>query len=306
MASCLRANLVLPEGIELSTFPLASATRETQRKRAEKADLLNGTLDIPEAASKAQHDSVALVDVLARYEVLGAIPGAILGALALGFIIAVALRPRCTQHVELTGKVEEAADRVDGKQSLKAAAEVTLIAVVAGTILIPPVLAGPCHDHGDGGHEPAAAATGIAPRKLPDGSVLVPKPSQRLLEVRTQPAVQFRQATFIDTSIANVKRVLIEALVVVAIVLFAFLHNWQTTVISLIAIPLSVLTTVIVFQSMGLSINTMTLGGSAAALDEMLAANTFKAKREQLMFQGLCVELRVAGCRGGYDAAPQD
>ncbi len=82
--------------------------------------------------------------------------------------------------------------------------------------------------------------------------------------------IQFRQATFIETSIANVKRVLIEALIVVAIVLFAFLLNWQTTVISLIAIPLSVLTTVIVFQLMGLSINTMTLGGLAIAIGALV------------------------------------
>ncbi|MEQ1653563.1 MAG: efflux RND transporter permease subunit [Hyphomicrobium sp.] len=82
--------------------------------------------------------------------------------------------------------------------------------------------------------------------------------------------IQFRQATFIETSIANVKRVLVEALLVVAIVLFAFLLNWQTTVISLIAIPLSVLMTVIVFQVMGLSINTMTLGGLAIAVGALV------------------------------------
>ncbi len=78
--------------------------------------------------------------------------------------------------------------------------------------------------------------------------------------------VQFRQATFIETSIANVRKVLIEALIVVAVVLFLFLLNWQTTFISLVAIPLSVLTTVIVFQFMGMSINTMTLGGLAIAI----------------------------------------
>ncbi len=82
--------------------------------------------------------------------------------------------------------------------------------------------------------------------------------------------IQFRQATFIETSIANVQRVLVEALIVVAIVLFAFLLNWQTTFISLIAIPLSVLTTVIVFQAMGLSINTMTLGGLAIAIGALV------------------------------------
>ena len=78
--------------------------------------------------------------------------------------------------------------------------------------------------------------------------------------------VQFRQATFIETSISNVKKVLVEALVVVAIVLFLFLLNWQATLISILSIPLSMLTTVIAFQFMGLSINTMTLGGLAIAI----------------------------------------
>jgi HME family heavy-metal exporter len=82
--------------------------------------------------------------------------------------------------------------------------------------------------------------------------------------------VQFRQATFIETSIANVERVLVEALIVVALVLFAFLLNWQTTIISLLAIPLSVLSTVIVFKFMGLSLNTMTLGGLAIAIGALV------------------------------------
>lgn len=82
--------------------------------------------------------------------------------------------------------------------------------------------------------------------------------------------IQFRQATFIETSIANVEQVLVEALIVVAIVLFVFLLNWQTTLISLLAIPLSVLTTVIVFKLMGLSLNTMTLGGLAIAIGALV------------------------------------
>lgn len=82
--------------------------------------------------------------------------------------------------------------------------------------------------------------------------------------------VQFRQATFIETSIANVMRVLVEALVIVAVVLFIFLLNWQTTLISIVAIPLSVLATVLVFQMLGLGINTMTLGGLAIAIGALV------------------------------------
>src|SRR5262245_5524035 len=82
--------------------------------------------------------------------------------------------------------------------------------------------------------------------------------------------IQFRQATFIETSIENLLRVLVEALICVAIVLFLFLLNWQTTVISLVAIPLSVLTTLVVFQVLGMSINTMTLGGLAIAIGALV------------------------------------
>ncbi len=64
-----------------------------------------------------------------------------------------------------------------------------LIAVLFGAFWIDPSAAGPGHDHGDGGHVgDQAAPTGTRPRKLPDGAVFVPKPTQRLLEVRTQPA----------------------------------------------------------------------------------------------------------------------
>ncbi|MFC6049597.1 efflux RND transporter permease subunit, partial [Methylobacterium hispanicum] len=69
--------------------------------------------------------------------------------------------------------------------------------------------------------------------------------------------VLFRQADFIETSIRNVERVLVEAVLVVAVVLFAFLLNVRTTAISLLAIPVSVLTTAVVFHLFGLSINTM-------------------------------------------------
>ncbi|MER2265833.1 efflux RND transporter permease subunit [Methylobacterium oxalidis] len=80
----------------------------------------------------------------------------------------------------------------------------------------------------------------------------------------------FRQANFIETSIRNVETVLVEAVVVVALVLFAFLLNVRTTAISLTAIPVSILATAVIFHFAGLSINTMTLGGLAIAIGELV------------------------------------
>ena len=82
--------------------------------------------------------------------------------------------------------------------------------------------------------------------------------------------ILFRQASFIQTSIENVERVLVEAAIVVAIILFMFLLNVRTTAISLTAIPLSLVVTVLIFKAFGLSINTMTLGGLAIAIGELV------------------------------------
>jgi heavy-metal exporter, HME family len=82
--------------------------------------------------------------------------------------------------------------------------------------------------------------------------------------------VQMRQADFIEASLSTLQKVMIEAGIMVAIVLFAFLLNTRTTTISLIALPLSVLGTALVFWAFGLSINTMTLGGLAIAVGELV------------------------------------
>jgi HME family heavy-metal exporter len=98
--------------------------------------------------------------------------------------------------------------------------------------------------------------------------------------------IVFRQADFIETSVHNVERVLLEAGGAVAVVLFAFLLNWRTTAISLAAIPLSILTTAVIFHFAGLSINTMTLGGIAIAIGELVddavvdVENIFRRLRE--------------------------
>ena len=76
----------------------------------------------------------------------------------------------------------------------------------------------------------------------------------------------FRQADFIDRAVNNVTKALLEGGLFVTIILFLFLLNIRTTIISLIAIPLSLLVSVITLKLMGLTINTMSLGGMAIAI----------------------------------------
>ena len=80
----------------------------------------------------------------------------------------------------------------------------------------------------------------------------------------------FRQADFIATSVKNVQSALIEGGIFVIIILFVFLGSFRTTLISLLAIPLSLLGAIVVLKYLGMSINTMSLGGMAIAIGSLV------------------------------------
>ncbi len=96
----------------------------------------------------------------------------------------------------------------------------------------------------------------------------------------------FNQSEFIETSVSNLQQSLLEGALFVIIVLFFFLMNVKTTVISLVALPLSIIVSVIVLNLMGFTINTMTLGGIAIAIGSLVddaivdVENVYKRIRE--------------------------
>ena len=96
----------------------------------------------------------------------------------------------------------------------------------------------------------------------------------------------FRQSRFIESSIHNIQESLLEGAVFVIIVLFVFLMNTRTTIISLVTIPISLVVAMLVLKLMGLTINTMSLGGMAIAIGSLVddaivdVENVFKRLRE--------------------------
>ena len=174
------------------------------------------------------------------------------------------------RHLGLTQRLEDLAD-TPVAQRPGMAAPILLHQVAAVEFAARP-------RRGDGGHggEPAVI---VAVQKQPGADTIAVTRAVEAALAALRPAlppgldashVQFRQADFIGTSLRNVEVVLLEAAAVVAVVLLLFLLDLRATAISLTAIPVSLLAAVVVFHLLGLSINTMTLGGLAIAIGELV------------------------------------
>jgi nickel/cobalt tolerance cation efflux system protein len=92
----------------------------------------------------------------------------------------------------------------------------------------------------------------------------------RTLPTDVQVQTTFRQSNFIDSAIRNVSESLLQGVVIVSVVIVLFLMNWRAAVISLSAIPLSLLIGLMLMKSLGLGINTMTLGGLVVAIGSVV------------------------------------
>lgn len=99
----------------------------------------------------------------------------------------------------------------------------------------------------------------------------------------------FRQADFINASVNNIQRVLIEGSIFVIVILFIFLMNWRATLISVLAIPISLIAAILALKWMGFTINTMSLGGMAIAIGDLVddaiidVENVYKRLKENAL-----------------------
>lgn len=116
----------------------------------------------------------------------------------------------------------------------------------------------------------------------------------------------FRQSRFIESSISNIKKALFEGAIFVVIVLFLFLMNVRTTIISLVTIPLSLLVSILSLKYMGFTINTMSIGGMAIAIGSLVddaivdVENVYKRLKENRL---LPVEARKSVVETVFEAS---
>jgi len=140
------------------------------------------------------------------------------------------------------------------------------------------VVVAPATKRGDAGYNGRPAVILSVQKQPAADSVQLTREVERALDELRKglppgvepPQFLFKQASFIENSVTNVEEALRDGAILVAVILFLFLLNVRTTLISLAAIPLSLLVTALVFRYFGLSINTMTLGGLAIAIGELV------------------------------------
>jgi len=136
----------------------------------------------------------------------------------------------------------------------------------------------PAIKRGDGSFQGKPAVILSVQKQPAADSVLLTREVEKAIEELARslpegieaPSFLFKQADFIEHSVNNVEEALRDGAILVAVILFLFLLNLRTTIISLMAIPVSLLATALVFRYFGLSINTMTLGGLAIAIGELV------------------------------------
>jgi CzcA family heavy metal efflux pump len=176
------------------------------------------------------------------------------------------------------------------------------------------IVVGPAQKYGEGSVD-AKPAVVLAVQKQPGANTLelTRRIEQELAEIQaTLPdsmlvrAELFRQADFITVAIDNVVEALRDGAILVVIILFLFLWNFRTTAISILAIPLSLAVAILAMKLLGISINTMTLGGMAIAIGALVddaiidVENVFRRLREN---QHLPEEARRPALKVIYDAS---
>ncbi|MBX3740591.1 MAG: efflux RND transporter permease subunit [Akkermansiaceae bacterium] len=128
---------------------------------------------------------------------------------------------------------------------------------------------------------------------------------QKTLPPGVEATVLFRQGDFIDRAMDNLVKAFFEAVIMVIVVLFLFLLNFRTTFITLMAMPLSFAVTLITFQLMGLSMNSMTLGGLAVAIGMVVddaivdVENVFRRLKENAVLADPLPKIEVIAAASG-------
>lgn len=227
---------VVVMGGELKQFQILVSSDRLQQKMISLVELEKALTEISENTTGGFldiGDKEYLIRPIGRVESIEEIENT-----AIGIHLGVPVRVKDVATVEIGAKTKRGEGSIDGKHS------------VIMTIQKQP-----------------GASTIELTKKIDEMLVSLKKALPKGIDIRSD---LFKQSRFIEASIANVEEALRDGAIMVAIILFLFLLNVRTTAITLISIPLSLVMTFIIFKIFGLSINTMTLGGLAIAIGELV------------------------------------